>query len=283
MKILIILLLVFSDVCYADKISIYVSNPVGGISDVLARLIAKNQNEAVVVNMPGALTQQAMRHAFRNQQPLIVETSTLIIDPIIHGQDRTYDIKSNFKEIILLGSAPNVFMVHQSNPATNLTTFKHWVLTSNIDLTYATSGSMTQIAALEIMAHLGISGRGIPYKGGSNAVQAVMRNEVNFHVGNLVGARSALATKKVNNIMQKKEIFKTRGYYGIAFPNSMSIEMVGYWQRLILELFNNKDFRLELAGFGFDVDLIYGDQFPIWINRETVYYEGAIKRFNIVE
>jgi tripartite-type tricarboxylate transporter receptor subunit TctC len=283
MKILVLFLCLLTGVCHAEKSAIYVSNPPGGISDLLARFIAKNRRDTMVVNIPGALTQQAPKQAFQTHQPLIVETSTLIIDPIIYGRDRTYDIITNFKEIILLGTAPNVLLVPDNNPAIGIQSFRRWAEESNVDLTYATSGSMTHIAALELLERLGLSGRRIPYRGGINATQAVMRNEVVFHVGNLVGAKPALATKKVRGIMLPKETFKTRGYYGIAFPPGMAPETIAAWRQVISDLFSNKETRSEIEQFGFEVDLVQGIALEPWIRKETTYYEEIIKRYRVSE
>jgi tripartite-type tricarboxylate transporter receptor subunit TctC len=283
MRVLLLVLVLFSSVCWAEKSAIYVSNPVGGISDLLARFIARSRSDVVVINLPGVLTQQAPRQAWQNQQPLVVETSTLIIDPIIYGRDRTYDIVSNFPDIIMLGTAPNVFLVNDSNPSRDLAAFRRWAQDSRIDLTYAVSGSMTQIAAAEIMEYLGLSARKIPYRGGINAVQAVMRGEVVFHVGNLVGARAALATGRIRTLIPSDNGFQTRGRYGIAFPNTMSSTVTDSWRRAILDLFKDPETRAELESFGFVVDVISGNQFQTWFKKETVYYQDAIKRFNVSE
>lgn len=262
---------------------IYVAHPVGGISDILARTIAKHQGDTLVVNVPGVLTQQAQRQAHQNQQPLIVENSTLVIDPIVHGRDRTYDIVANFQEIMILGTAPNVFLVHESHPATNLAMFRRWAESSQADLTYSTSGSMTRIAAMEILERLSLPGRAIPYRGGSNAIQAVMRNEVVFHVGNQVGAAGPLSTKKVKSLLQKTDEFQTRGYYGIALPTTMSEGARTRWQRSMRDLVSRKEFQQDLTQFGFEIEVIQGSQIRPWLRKEIAYYQGAVKRFGISE
>jgi hypothetical protein len=259
----------------AEKTTIYVGQPPGGISDIIFRHVAKYEGNTIVVNMPGTLNQHAPRAAFANKQPLEVATSTIFVDRLVYGAENTYDIRANFNEIFIIGNSPTVLIVNTNINVSSFDDFRKFIKNSRSPL-YAVSSSMTQLAALELLDRERMKGLSVPYKGGANAVISVLSNETHFYMGNITGVKGLVEAGKLK-IITYEHPSSIRGNHGIAFPRGMDTQ---YWRKFMITLCANPHFISDLERFGFQVKPIYGLDFEKWYQSELQLYIKLIGKHN---
>jgi tripartite-type tricarboxylate transporter receptor subunit TctC len=260
---------------HAEKTTIYVSQPPGGISDIIFRHVAKYKGDTMVVNMPGVLNQQAPRAAFTNKQPLGVATSTIFVDRLLHESENTYDIRGNFNEIFIIGNSPTVLVVNANIGVSSFDDFRKFIKNSEPPL-YAVSSSMTQFAALDLLDRERMTGLAVPYKGGSNAVKSILSNETHFHMGNLTGVKGLVEAGKLKIITYEYPSSIILNL-GIAFPRGMNTQ---YWRKFMITLCANPHFISDLERFGFQVKPIHGRDFEKWYQKELQLYIKLLSKHN---
>jgi len=279
-----------------DVSQIYVAYPPGGLGDILARHVSKYIGPLQVVNIPGPLNQQAAKTAFRNNQLMSVETSSLAITPEIYGREKSYDMYDNFQRAIILGSSPMVLVVNADLPINNVAEFKRYNADNNVDVTYATAGSITIVAALEFLELAKIKARPIPYKGGADAIQAVMGGHVTFHFGNLTGAITQTRVKIIavgtqNRVDQLPEVMTvkeqlgktltTKGYFGVGLPNGINSDMANVWANRFKLLCGSNQFAADMSKYGFTVECLNGAAYHTTITNQQKFYRDMITKYGL--
>lgn len=267
MKYLIILCLFFTLKCFAQD-QIYVPHPPGGISDIIARTLSPNIQ---VINSSGPLSQSAQRAAFLNKQPLLIDMSIVFIDHNLNNVN--FDVQKHFDEYHWFITVPNAIVISTSNPSKNLSDFL--IRARKMELLYAFSGSITQIAAKEFLQKYKLSGVGVPYRGGVNAVKSVATGETIFHVGNIIGVQPLVDAGKIRIIGTSDSLnLRTQGYWGIALPSSMEESTKQKWRKTIkdyITLKNNK--------YSFSIKSV--ENVDAWMKKQNDYYSNIIKNDNI--
>lgn len=297
MKIIAAILFALSLSAAAQDMAIHVPYPPGGVGDLLARHVAKYGKDMVIINTPGVLNQKGQSAAYERKQLLSVSTSELVITPLIYG-DRAYDVRGKFTSI-LAGVSPPVMILNNKIPATNIAEFKRWALNNNIDVKYSISGTVTHTAALEFLELSGMAGRAIPYKGGANAVKAVMSGEVHFHIGHLAGALGQVMGLTVNPIAINMKVeqlpnvhtfkdqlgrsLQSQAGFGLGISKLMSDQERGEWSIKLSKIFINKSFARDLAKHGLYVSSrpIMGLYLHEYIAEQTTFYTDLLAKHPI--
>jgi tripartite-type tricarboxylate transporter receptor subunit TctC len=283
---------------------IYVPNPVGGVTDAMARFIATElKNDKVnVVNIPGALGGEAFRKAHRTKNPAIFGIGDVIVNPVLHGKDVTYNIRENFSEIIMIGYSPIVITVRKSIQANTIKEFQTYVKQNVPDLKYAGGGAINNISAVEFMSSIGLTGRKIQYRGGgTEPAKSVAIEETDFHFGNLTISLPLIQANRVKaigiNTPTRHELvpeiptireqmgysYKAQGVFGIGIPNSLDENTRKTWKKLILDIVKTKEYTENLKRVGAIKlePVIEGSQYDMWINEQDKFYESIIKKYSI--
>lgn len=173
-------------------IKIIASVPAGGLQDALARLTAQRMTETfgqpvVVENRPGANTiiaaQAAARSAPDGYTFLIGTDSTLSINPHAYSK-LPYDAEKDFVPVTLMAQAIEVMLVPADLPAKTLKEFIDLARASPGKLNYGSFGlgSNAHLASLKLEQVTGIQMAHVPYKGGADALPALLTNQVQLLV-----------------------------------------------------------------------------------------------------
>lgn len=166
----------------------------GGISDVLARLVAQKLTESlgqqmIVENRPGASGMIANERVAKSPPDgytlLIIGGSSAIL-PALRAK-MSYDLERDLAPVSLLAISPFVLVVHPSVPARNVKELIAIAKTAKHELRYATVGMgspphiMTEL--LKSMAKVDILA--VPYKGGGDAVVALASGQIDMYISSV--------------------------------------------------------------------------------------------------
>jgi tripartite-type tricarboxylate transporter receptor subunit TctC len=179
---------------YPDKpIKIIHGFSSGGGSDIFLRTIipefSKNLGQKIIVDYrtgaSGNIAMDTVAKAKPDGYTLLMGTPGLAINPSLY-KSLTFDPMSDFAPISIIGSVPNVLVVHPDVPAKSVKELIAIAKASPGKLNYASpgAGSSLHLAAEQFKFATGINLFHIPYKGGAKAMAGVVsgRVQVMFNV-----------------------------------------------------------------------------------------------------
>src|SRR4051812_38507462 len=173
---------------YPDKpIRIIVPVTPGGGSDLLARLIGQQLGDRfaqpfIVDNRAGAggtIGSELAARALPDGYTLIVAyTASHGINPAI--KKLPYDVINDFAPISMLGTAPNLLVVHPGVPATSVRELIQFLKSRAVQVNYASAGngSAPHLAAEMFKYMAAVDMTHIPYKGAAPGVTDLLGGQV---------------------------------------------------------------------------------------------------------
>lgn len=223
----------FADNAYPSRpVTLVVPFPPGGSVDAMARQyspsLARILGVPVVVdNRPGgggSVATLAVAQSKADGYTLVASSqSSHLANPLTQPKLR-YDPLKDFENIAILGRQPNALAVHPSLPVRNFAEFIAYAKKNPGKLDYGSGGvgSMGQLNVEMLKVVTGIFANHIPYRGGTQLVTAVLANEVQFNLDNLVvmlphieaGKVRALAVASEQRVPQLPDVptFAELGY-----------------------------------------------------------------------
>ncbi len=177
-------------------ITLVVPFPPGGSVDIMARQYSEPLGRLlgvpiVVENRAGAggsVGAQYVARAKPDSYTLVVSSqSSHLANPLTQPKIG-YDPVKDFENIAILGRQPNALVVHSSLPFKTFKEFVDYGKKNPGKLNYGSGGvgSMGQLNVEMLKAATGVFTTHIPYRGGSPLITAVLSNEVQFILDNLV-------------------------------------------------------------------------------------------------
>ena len=177
-----------------------VPNATGGTNDIVGRVIATELAEefkqsVVLVNKPGAGgnigTVQTKTATPDGYTLLMTVNSTQAINPALY-KNVGFDPVKDFIPITVIGSVPNVLVVHPSFPAKTLAEFLALIKANPGKYQYASAGNGTVNHLLGVMMDQkgGYKMEHIPYKGVAPAMADVLGGQVPVAFASLPSALS---------------------------------------------------------------------------------------------
>ena len=166
--------------------------PPGGGTDILARIVAQKLSDAwkqqvIVENRPGASATIAAAAVARSAPDGYVlsmgQLTPNAIAPALQQAKLQYDALKDFAPIALVGTSPNVLVVHPGLPVRTLAELTAHAKTQPKAMTYATSGagSLQHIAAELYRSMAGVELVHVPFKGSGQAVVDLMAGQVDMN------------------------------------------------------------------------------------------------------
>jgi tripartite-type tricarboxylate transporter receptor subunit TctC len=181
----------------ARQVRLVVPFPPGGSTDITARLFAQRLQQmwgqAVVVdNRPGGDTligTGAVVQAPADGHTVLIATSALPITAAVK-KSLPYDVQRDLAPVTLIGTIPNVLVVHPSVAANSVAEFVALAKSRPGALNFASAGASTgQRFAFELLKQrLGINVVHVPFRGGAPATQAVLGGQVESMIINVLEA-----------------------------------------------------------------------------------------------
>ena len=172
-------------------IRLIVSYPPGGVTDVVARVVAQPLSETLgqtvlVENKPGAagmIGSETVANAPADGHTLLMFVDGNTILPSIMKQ-MPFDSRKAFAPITVLGRGSHVIVVHPSLPVRSLPELIDYARKRPGELSYASPGlaSPQSLSVEAIKSAKGIDLVHVPYKGGGQAIADVVSGTVKVGV-----------------------------------------------------------------------------------------------------
>jgi tripartite-type tricarboxylate transporter receptor subunit TctC len=223
----------------------------GGSTDLIARRVANELSKkigqpVIVENKAGA--SGVIGSSFVAKQPadgytlLMGSVSTHAMAPSVFAK-LPYDIIKDFTPITLVGTIPDLIVVHPNLPAKNLTEFIALAKSKPGKMTFATAGNGTSshLGSAYFAAEAGIDLNQVPYKGSGPALLDVLGGHVDMMLDVIMtsieplkaGKLRALAVTSLNRSPLLPEVptvhelgiknFEAIIWFGILAPGNMSV------------------------------------------------------------
>jgi tripartite-type tricarboxylate transporter receptor subunit TctC len=280
----------------------------GGTPDILLRVVAQALSEkwgqaVVLENRPGGNTiigtTAVTRSAPDGYTLLLASDGTYLLNPLFYPS-LPYSLKE-LAPVMLLATAPHMFALTKSAPASNVKEFVDWAKFKPGTIMYGSTGPGShQRLAMENFARLtGIELVHVPYKGAPEATTAVLTGEVTASFNSVATilpyvtsgnmrtlgvaslTRSPLAPEIPTIAEQGVPGFTSQGSFGLFGPANLPASIRDKIVRDITEVLERPAIRKLLEQRGF---VIFGggpQEFEDFIASQSARWARVIKEANI--
>jgi tripartite-type tricarboxylate transporter receptor subunit TctC len=281
----------------------------GGPADVMARLLAPRMSMAlgqtvVVDNRPGAggtIAARAVAEAEPDGHTLLLgNTSTLVISPLIY-RNIGYDPLKGFAPVARLGTTANLLVVNPKLPVKTVQELVAYGKANPGKLNYASPGIGTPPHLIGEMLKLrtGLDAVHIPYKGGGQAMQAVIAGDVQFTVENpavslplsQAGTVRALAVTSDTRHPQASDLptmiesgvpdFVSVSFTGVVAPAGTPPVIVNRLNALINETLKSPEVGATLVKLAVDAKSETAAEFTAFLTKELERLAPVVKAAGI--
>lgn len=281
-------------------------SPGGGV-DTTARIMAAALSElwaanVIVENRPGAAgniaTEYTAKQAPDGYTWVLCNIGSHAITPARFKGKLTYDHIRDFAFPAMIGSVPNVFMVHPSMPTRTLKQYIDYAKAHPGKLNFGSSGvgasPHLSIELLKTMA--GINIVHVPYKGAAAALADVISGHMESSVGNLAGGPlaaiksgrvRALAVTTPERSSQLPEVptfseagvpgYEVSGWYGLCTQAAVPRAILTRINTDVNRLLATPTLKKRLQDQGIDVKPTTPDRFLAYVKSETDKWTKVIQ------
>src|SRR5688572_30074102 len=183
--------------------------PPGGATDVVTRVVAQRLNEtwkrqAVVVDnrggAGGVLGAETAARAPADGYTLVMGTTgTHAINASLYAKP-SYDPLKDFVAITPAALLPNMIVAHPSIPARNIKELIALARAKPGQVSYASSGNFLYLSGALFTTMARIEMLHVPFKGGAQAMPAVISGEVATSFATIVSAQPQVASGKLRGL-----------------------------------------------------------------------------------
>jgi tripartite-type tricarboxylate transporter receptor subunit TctC len=279
----------------AKPVRYLVAFSAGSGADTIGRIVAAGMSQTigqqvVVENRTGAAGNIAAEVAAKSPPDgyLLFQASQSHATNISLYKNLPYDVLRDFSPVTLLASSPSVVVVHPSVPAKTVKQLVALAKAKPGALNYASTGpgSATYLAGEMLKTHAGIDLLHVPYRGGGEALTAVVTGEVSVYVAPLAptlplieqGRVRALAvtTAKRLSFLPGQPTVAESGYpgyeignwYGIVVPAKTPREIVAAVHKAAVSALAQPATSKRLIDLGYVIIGNQPDEFGAFIRAE---------------
>lgn len=178
----------------AKPVRIVVGFAPGGSTDLTARIFAQELNklwnsQVIVDNRPGASgmigAEVAAKSAPDGYTWLVSPQTSIVVAPLIFKKVN-YDPARDFATVSVIGSTPQLLVVHPSLPVKNFREFSAFVKTHAKNLSFASGGfgSTPHMAGELLNSSLQVRVTHVPYKGENPGVADLLGGQIPYMFSN---------------------------------------------------------------------------------------------------
>lgn len=192
-------------------VKLIVGHPPGGSADAVARATSVGltnalQQSVVVENRPGgqlAISVQALTTAPPDGRTLMYLHNGYLA---MQASQKQFDIENQTSPIIATIKTPIVILVRGDSRFSSLQSLFSYAQGNPGKLTYSTfgHGSIEHLKMAQIERAAGFKGLAVPYKGGPDAVRALMSGEVDVMIGPAIFSKNFSTKLKTLAILEKE-------------------------------------------------------------------------------
>ena len=296
---------------FKGTVRIIVPAAAGGTSDILARLISPHLQEAlgvnvVVENKPGAsgnIGVDIVAHAKKDGQTMFIyDMLSIVANPSLFGDKLTYDFDKDLTGVNMVMFAQYICAVNPSLPVSNMAELIAYSKANPGKVVYATSGNgaLNHLTGLQFAKANGLDWKFIHYKGGADAIRAVVSNEAQV----ITNGATATQPFVVQNQMKGLSVSGTARL--AALPNLPTWKELGYdyiadngsWQGImttagtpqktvdrlnaeITKILNRPEIAERIKSLGGEIKPMSTEAFNKWIDVNLVEIGKVVKEAGI--
>jgi len=279
--------------------------PAGGANDIFSRAIGQKIGESLgqqvlVDNRPGAagtIGSDIAAKAPADGYTLVMGSSpTHAIAPALYPA-LPYDPLRDFSAVTLVGSVPNVLVLHPSVPAKTVKEFIAVAKARPGKLNFASTGNGTsQHLSAELFKFMaGLDMVHIPYKGTAPALTELVAGQVDLAFENMpaliphiqAGRLRALAvtTTKRSAVMPELPTiaeaalpgYDASVWFGVFAPAGTPRPVVDRLHGEILKALQTQDLKSRMVALGTDVSGMGPDDFSAYVRKEIPKWANLVK------
>jgi tripartite-type tricarboxylate transporter receptor subunit TctC len=277
----------------------------GGGTDTTGRLIAAKLGEAlgqqiVVENRPGAGGSVGADNAAKATPDgytlLIGSIATHAVNPVLYRK-LPYDHIKDFAPISMIGTAPNVLIVHPSLPAKTLAEFISYAKANPGKINYGSSGigSPPHLSMELLRSMTGINVVHVPYKGAGPALADLLGGQVQAMCTSLAGQIGyiksgrirALGVTTVQRNAQLPDVptmieggvagYEVTIWYALFAPAATPKAIVVRLNMEMVKLLNSPDMKERMMTHGLDAASSTPAELATFVKAETAKWAKAAK------
>ena len=279
--------------------------PAGGANDIFSRAIGQRIGESLgqqvlVDNRPGAagtIGSDIAAKAPADGYTLVMGSSpTHAIAPALYPA-LPYDPLRDFSAVTLVGSVPNVLVLHPSVPAKTVKEFIAVAKARPGKLNFASTGNGTsQHLSAELFKFMaGLDMVHIPYKGTAPALTELVAGQVDLAFENMpaliphiqAGRLRALAvtTTKRSAVMPELPTiaeaalpgYDASVWFGVFAPAGTPRPVIDRLHGEILKALQKQDLKSRMIAMGTDVSGMGPDDFSAYVRKEIPKWANLVK------
>jgi tripartite-type tricarboxylate transporter receptor subunit TctC len=289
----------------AKPIRIIVPYAPGGTSDILARQIGPKLTEAwgqpvIVENKPGANGNVGADFVAKSAPDgytlLLTDVGGLVISASVYPK-LPFDPSKDFSPVVMVSYSPHVLAVHPSVKASNVKELIALAKANPGKLNFAISGlgGAPQLAGIEFAQRTGVNWTYIPYKGGSDAVAAVVAGQADVLFNGMLatwpsvqgGRLKAVAISSAQRMPSAPDTptvaeqglpgFETGSFQGVVGPKGISRDTVAKLNGELVKLLNTQEMKERFAKQGTEVRAGTPESLGHWLSSEQAKWARVVK------
>lgn len=290
-------------------VTLVLSTAPSGIADAVARILqpafAKDLGQPVVIdNRPGAAgvvgTVSAAK-ARPDGQTVLLNLEMQVINDLTTAAKPPYDSLRDFLPVSLLVRLPNMIAVSSALKVSNLREFIALAQSKPGAMNFGSPGILTSsyLATEEFLTRTGIKMTHVPYGGGPQVVQALMRNEIQFAFLSrpplLGGITSGLVTPLVvtgeRRMKEEPDVptmiesgfpgFVFHSWIGACVPAKTPDAVVKRLNAAFVTALADPETRSRLAATGFEPVASTPEEFATVLKAEHEHWSNIVKDHHI--
>jgi len=295
---------------YPDRpVKLVVANTPGGPSDLVGRMVAAALQQStgktfIIENIGGAGGNIGMAQAAKAEPDgytLLLATNAYSVNFGLYNK-LPYDPYKDFVGVSELASSPNTFVVKADLPAKTMKEFVALARSNPDKFNVATPpiGTTPQLQAAVLKARENLSKlEQVVYKGGGDALQALLSGTAQLSSGSLAPAAPHIAAGKLRCLAVSAEsrwpglpdvpTMQEIGYKDFVFPADMvmlapaktSPDAINWLEAEILKVLNAPDMKAKMFKAGFQVKPKGAKDAWARVNKEIGLFKGIIEQAGI--
>jgi tripartite-type tricarboxylate transporter receptor subunit TctC len=291
---------------YPSKpIRIIVPYAAGGTSDILARQIGPKLTDAwgqpvIVENKPGANGNVGADFVAKSAPDgytlLLTDLGGLVISASVYPK-LPFNPSQDFTPVVMVSYSPHVLAVHPSVQVKDVKELIAMAKAHPGKLNFAISGigGAPQLAGIEFAQRAGIDWTYIPYKGGADAVTAVVGGQAHVLFNGMLatwpsvtgGKLRALGITSAQRVPAAPDTptvaeqgmpgFETGSYQGVVGPRGMDAGTVGKLNAEMTKVLNAAEMKERFAKQGTEVRTGTPESLGQWMKTEQAKWAKVVK------
>ncbi len=277
----------------------------GGTSDILARQIGPKLTEAwgqpvIVENKPGANGNVGADFVAKSAPDgytlLLTDLGGLVISASVYPA-LPFNPSRDFTPVVMVSYSPHVLAVHPSVQAKSVQELVTLAKAQPGKLNFAISGigGAPQLAGIEFAQRMGLQWTYIPYKGGSDAVAAVVAGQADVLFNGMLatwpsvtgGRLRALAISSAKRVAAAPDTptvaeqglpgFETGSYQGVVGALGIARETVAKLNSELTKVLNSPEMKERFAKQGTEVRTGTPEGLGTWMSGEQAKWAKVVK------